>query len=316
MTNVCKSKSSPVSQHLTLLRPSHWIKSLIAISIGPALMFGEASASTLLALTGTITMFIFASAAVYIVNDLSDIERDRLHPTKRDRPLASGAVTPRVAILMLLGLILTMILLSFMIPMLLTMIVMLYLAFNLTYSFWLKHVPIVEMLIVAVGFALRTASGYVAFGTVPDQWIIATVLAGSLLLTVGKRRGELRRLKDSAKHRPVLAYYSEPLLDAYLLTAAIACFGAGLVAILQIFNTASLPALFFVSLPFATYLFQHYLMLAFVGTGTSNPTRLLLANRSIHFVLFIWVLTLVLSTMLGNIFFDGLFTFENGDQPF
>lgn len=292
-----------VLDHLALLRPSHWTKSLIAIPIGPALMIGDATLPALLTLAGTIVLFILASAAVYVVNDLSDIERDRLHPTKRDRPLASGVVMPKTALWMLSGLVAAMILLSFLLPKLLMAIVVLYLGCNLTYSLWLKHIPIVEMLIVASGFTLRTASGYVAFGAVPDQWVIATVLAGSLLLTVGKRRGELRRINDSADHRPVLAHYSEPLLDAYLLVAAIACFGASLAAMLRFFESTDLPALFFISLPFAIYLFQRYLLLAFAGSGTSNPTRLLLGDRVIHLVLVVWVVTLGLGAMLGDAVF-------------
>lgn len=295
--------SGRVLDHLALLRPSHWTKSLIAIPIGPALMIGDATLPALLTLAGTIVLFILASAAIYIVNDLSDIERDRLHPTKRDRPLASGAVTPKAALWMLAGLVAAMIVLSFLLPKLLTAIVVFYLACNLTYSLWLKHIPIVEMLIVASGFTLRTAAGYVAFGAVPDQWVIATVFAGSLLLTVGKRRGELRRINNSADHRPVLAHYSEPLLDAYLLVATIACFGASLAAMLRFFESTDLPALFFISLPFAIYLFQRYLLLAFAGSGTSNPTRLLLGDRVIHLVLVVWVVTLGLGAMLGDAVF-------------
>lgn len=295
-----------VMDHLTLLRPAHWTKSLIAIPIGPALMIGDATLAGMMALAGTMALFILASAAVYVVNDLSDIERDRLHPTKCARPLASGAVTPRAALAMLAGLVAAMALIAWTLPPLLTAIVVLYLACNLTYSFWLKHVPIVEMLIVAAGFALRTVSGYVAFGAVPDGWVIATVLAGSLLLTIGKRRGELRRMTASSEHRPVLAHYTVPLLDAYLLTAAIACFGAGLMALVRIFDATDLPALFFVSLPFAIYLFQRYLLLAFAGKGTSNPTRLLLGDRTIHVVLIVWGLSLGLSATLGEAVYAGL----------
>ncbi|MEL6126106.1 MAG: UbiA prenyltransferase family protein [Pseudomonadota bacterium] len=295
-----------ISDHLALLRPSHWAKSLIAIPIGPVLMLDQATMPALVTLAGTVTMFILASAAVYVVNDLSDIERDRLHPAKSSRPLASGAVSPRTALWMLAGLVGAMAALSFALPALLTAIVVLYLACNLTYSLWLKHVPIVEMLIVAAGFALRTASGYVAFGAVPDPWVIATVLAGSLLLTVGKRRGELRRVQGSEDHRPVLAHYTEPLLDAYLLIAAIACFGSGLAAMMRVFEDANLQALFFVSLPFAIYLFKRYLLLAFAGRGTSNPTKLLLADRTIHIVLLVWALALGLGAAVGDLAFEGL----------
>ncbi|MGJ3262825.1 MAG: UbiA prenyltransferase family protein [Salinarimonas sp.] len=295
-----------VADHLALLRPTHATKSLVAISIGPALMVGGATLPALIDLAGTIALFVLASSSVYVVNDLSDIERDRLHPSKRRRPLASGAVSPRTALWMLAGLVAAMIGLSVTLPPILPAIVALYLASNLAYSLLLKHVPIVEMLIVASGFALRTAAGYVAFGAVPDPWVIATVLAGSLLLTVGKRRAELQRAHDCAEHRPVLAHYSASLLDAYLLVAGIACFGAAVAAMLHILDAANQPALFFVSLPFVIYLFQRYLLLAFAGTGTSNPTRLLLGDRVTHVVLAAWATTLAAAAILGETLLSGV----------
>ncbi|WP_372424457.1 UbiA prenyltransferase family protein [Salinarimonas chemoclinalis] len=294
-----------VGDHLALLRPTHAAKSLVAISIGPALMLGEATLPALVTLAGAIALFVLASSAVYVVNDLADVERDRLHPKKRLRPLASGAVTPTAALWMLAGLAAGMVVLAIVLPPLLGVIVFLYLACNLAYSLALKHTPIVEMLIVAAGFALRTASGYVAFSAMPDPWVIATVLAGSLLLTIGKRRAELQRAHDSAEHRPVLAHYSQPLLDAYLLVAGIACFAASLAVLVDTLSSVNRPALVFVSLPFVIYLFQRYLLLAFAGRGTGNPTRLLLGDRVTHVVLVAWAATLVLAALLGDVVLDG-----------
>ncbi|MGP9820846.1 UbiA prenyltransferase family protein [Salinarimonas sp. NSM] len=301
-----------VGDHLALLRPTHAAKSLVAISIGPALMLGQATLPTLVTLAGTIALFVLASSAVYVVNDLADIERDRLHPKKRLRPLASGAVAPATALWMLAGLAACMVALAVALPPLIGMIVGLYLVCNLAYSLALKHTPIVEMLIVAAGFALRTASGYVAFGLVPHPWVIATVLAGSLLLTIGKRRAELQRAHDSAEHRPVLAHYSQPLLDAYLLVAGIACFAASLAVLVDTLDSVNRPALVFVSLPFVIYLFQRYLLLAFAGTGTGNPTRLLLGDRVTHVVLAAWAAALVVAAMLGDVMLDGWVALEAG----
>lgn len=288
-----------VMDHLALVRPAHWSKTLIAVPIGPVLLLRDASVTGALAVLGTITMFIVASAAVYIINDLSDVERDRLHPTKRNRPLASGAVTQTAAFIMLACLAAAMVALYLAVPPLVTAVVVVYLACNLAYSMWLKHVPIIEMLIVAAGFSLRTSAGYIAFGVVPDPWVITTVLTGSLLLTVGKRRDELRRVSASSKHRPVLAHYTDALLDAYLIVAAIACVGLGIAALFTNFDAVS----FYVSLPFVTYLFKRYLLLAFAGHGTSNPTRLLLGDRTTHYVLLAWLLSIGLFAAVGDISF-------------
>ena len=128
--------------------------------------------------------------------------------------------------------------------------------------------------------------------------MIATVFAGSLLLTIGKRREELSGFQQSKAHRPVLAHYSEKLLDAYLLVAAISCFGAGVAAMLHIFDDRDLPVLFFISMPFVIYLFQHYLMLAYTQSSTSNPTKMLLTDRTIHVVVLIWALALGIGIFL------------------
>ena len=289
-----------VSDHLSLLRPSHWSKSLIAVPVGPLLVLDESTFAGLAALLGTIAAFMLASSAVYVINDLADIERDRLHPTKRLRPLPSGAVSSVAATSTLAALLLAVIASSFQLPLPVVMLVLAYLICNLGYSLFLKHVPIVEMLIVATGFALRAASGYLAFGLMPEERVIATVFAGSLLLTIGKRREELRRVENSTSHRPVLAHYTKNLLDAYLIVAAIACFGAALATLQHVFDTRGLPVLLFVSLPFATYLFLHYLMLVFARSGTGNPTRMLLTDRTIHGALIVWVLTIGTGVLLST----------------
>ncbi len=292
--------SRRLAEHVSLLRPSHWSKSIIAVPIALFLMPQEATIPGLVALLGGMAMFILASSAVYVINDLSDIERDKHHPVKRLRPLPSGAVAPATARLMLLTLAMALMALSLVVPLPVTLLVALYLLCNLAYSIYLKHVPIVEMLIVAFGFALRTASGYVALDLALDGWVIAAVFAGSLLLTVGKRREELKRVKLSASHRPVLTHYTKELLDVYLIVAAIACLGAVLLAMSHIFNIYNLPILFFISLPFAIYMFQHYLLLVFARSSSSNPTKMILTDRAIHMAMFLWVLSLGVALLLHD----------------
>ncbi|MFV1613410.1 UbiA prenyltransferase family protein [Phaeobacter sp. JH20_36] len=297
------------------MRPSHWSKSLIAVPIGPTLMLLDGDANRLLALVGAVVMFSLASGAVYVINDLSDMEKDRLHPTKRYRPLASGAVSPRGAVGLITMLAVLMIGLAVALPPLISAIVSLYIACNLTYSLRLKNVPIVEMLLVATGFALRACAGYVAFEAVPDAWVIATVFSGSLLLTVGKRREEMQRLSRSAEHRPVLAHYSAPLLDVYMQIAAAAALGSFLAALMRIVNAADLRMLFFVSLPFAIYLFLRYLMVALAGSGAENPTRLLLSDRAMHCALIACATAIGLATTFENAdLLNGIFAFETMEK--
>ena len=137
-----------VSDHISLMRPTHWSKSVIAVPIGPLLMLHQSSVQGFISLIATIAMFALASSAVYVINDLADIERDSLHPTKRLRPLPSGAVSPQTAKLMLIALFAGIVVLSFQLPVIIVALVVLYLGGNLAYSLYLKHIPIVEMLIV------------------------------------------------------------------------------------------------------------------------------------------------------------------------
>lgn len=298
--------SQSMMAHLALLRPSHWVKSLIAVPIGPVLMSEHTTLSTLLTLAATIAMFVLASAAVYVVNDMSDIERDRRHPTKCKRPLASGAVKPKSALWMLAGLIVAMALLSLTLPALVTMIVALYCASNLAYSFRLKHVPITELIVVAAGFALRTIAGYIAFNAVPDQWVVATVFTGSLLLVVGKRKDELSCANNPGEHRPVLAFYTDYLINAYLLIFAILCFGTGLISMKYFFDAKGVPALFLISLPFLVYLLLRYLQVVFTGNESGNPTKMILKDHVIHLVLFFWA-----AAVGWGVIFDQVTTFDS-----
>lgn len=303
-------KSQQLLYHILLLRPSHWSKSLIAVSIGPLLLFSEANPGSLLVLIGTIVMFCLASSAVYIINDLSDIEHDKLHASKKTRPLASGVVACGAAYLMLFGIAIVLAFIGTVLPILQSSIVALYVCINLLYSFWLKHVPIVEMLFVAAGFVLRTTAGYLAFKTAPEPWVIVTILAGSLLLIIGKRREELSLISGSSDHRPVLKHYSKQLLDAYLLVAVITCLMASFACIVKIFDSMNLHVLSFLSLPFIIYLFKRYLLLAYMGSKTSNPTKMILSDRPLHCVLLIWAITLGMIASLTQIdSFDQILTF-------
>lgn len=305
------SMPQAIRERVALLRPSHWAKSLIAVPIGPALMLFDGDAKQLLALAGAVAMFSIASGAIYVINDLADMEKDRLHPTKRNRPLASGTVSPRGALGLIALLSALMAGLASVLPPLISAIVGLYIVCNLTYSLRLKNVPIVEMLLVAAGFALRACAGYVAFQTVPDPWVVSTVFSGSLLLTVGKRREELQRVSRATDHRPVLAHYSAPLLDAYMQIAAVATLGSFLATLMRVVNDADLGALFFVSLPFAIFVFLRYLLVALAGSGAGNPTRLLLSDRTMHGALLVWAIVAGLATVIvGADLFRGIEAFE------
>ncbi|BCJ50808.1 hypothetical protein Asp14428_22830 [Actinoplanes sp. NBRC 14428] len=207
--------------------------------------------------------FILASAVVYVANDIADRGRDRAHPTKRDRPIAAGRVSPWAAGALAVSL--AAVLAAVVGPAMTEWWPLLaYLVVNAAYSFVLKHVPLVDLFVVALGFVLRLAQGYEAVGSPSSGWLTLCVLAVCLLLILGKRRHELRA--GGVAHRPALAGYNESLLDHLLvLTAALA-----LITYQLYVYTFSAAALF--TVPFALFALFRYLQVVLVNAGAAVPS--------------------------------------------
>lgn len=158
--------------------------------------------------------FSCVASVVYIVNDIADREKDRMHPTKCKRPIASGALSIQSAVFMAVFLITVATVISIDVNIDLLWILLLYLLVNLAYSFKLKHVVIVDVFIIAMGFVLRAFAGVVATGVGATSWFILCIFMLSLFLALAKRRGELELLRDAkGKQREVLKNYSIALID-------------------------------------------------------------------------------------------------------
>jgi decaprenyl-phosphate phosphoribosyltransferase len=252
----------------SLLRPGQWPKNLVVLLplLDPALLrWGNAGRAGLAVLA-----FILASAAVYVTNDIADRARDRAHLTKRHRPIASGRVSPWtagvLAALLAAGL-------AAVIGAAVTQWwpLLAYLVVNVAYSLVLKHVPLVDLFVVASGFVLRLVQGYVVIDAPSSGWLTLCVLAVCLLLILGKRRHELRA--GGVAHRPALAGYNEHLVDQLLvLTAAIT-----LITYQLYVSTFSAAAL--LTVPFALFALFRYLQVVLVNAGGGSPVRVLLRDR-------------------------------------
>ena len=209
------------------VRPRQWPKNLLvfaaplaAASLGRDHGFGYA----LLAFVA----FTAAASSVYVVNDVLDVQRDRLHPTKRLRPIASGRL-PRPAALILAAICLAVCVLAIVLigePRM-AVVVGAYIALSLVYSMSLKHVPGIELALVASGFVLRAVGGAVATHVPPSGWFLTVCSLGALMVAIGKRYTELSVLgDDAAAHRPVMRWYSLGLLRAGQRTASIVMLAA------------------------------------------------------------------------------------------
>ena len=202
---------------LRLSRPRHWAKNLFVFA--PLLFTGMFLD---LAAAGQVTLafllFCIASSAAYIVNDLRDIERDRRHPKKLlTRPLAAGTVSARAALSLMIVLLVLIGLGGFVLPDVVSVIFM-YLLLNLTYTFALKHQPVLDIFAIAIGFVLRVYAGAQALDVPVSSWMFITTLCLALYLAAIKRRQELVQLGSGG--REVLRSYSVSLIDRYAETAA------------------------------------------------------------------------------------------------
>lgn len=256
-----------------LTRPSHWVKNLIVVPLALLGVAGPGLAEVF-RVGLAVLAFCVASSTVYVWNDIADRHRDRAHPVKRRRPIASGRVHPVPAAafgLALSGLLLAVMLLA---PGIAWWPLLVYLGLNIAYSRWLKQVPLLDMFVVAAGFGLRLVQGSVAVETAVSSWLLLTVFAVCLLLVLGKRRHEVTAA--GAGHRSTLAGYSPQFLEHLMVLCGAVAVTAGL---LYLGDSRSAPpnadALLLLSVPLAIFGLARYLQLVVVRRDGGDPVRLL-----------------------------------------
>jgi 4-hydroxybenzoate polyprenyltransferase len=234
-------------------------------------------------------LFCLLSSSVYIINDLVDIEADRAHPVKCKRPIASGELPIPVAI----GAAVAILLFTFPAAYLLSkgffIITVVYFLVNLAYSNWLKHVPLIDVLIIALGFVLRVAGGVAIIGVERfSPWLYVVITLGALYIGFGKRRAELSLLAEDAQyHRRVLNGYNIPLLDQ-LITIVSSC--TILTYSLYTFSAPNLPSnhAMMLTIPFVIYGVFRYLYLIQIKQAGGAPEELLLLDRPLQVTIFLW----------------------------
>lgn len=198
---------------LQLLRPRHWVKNGFVLA---GLLFGHAwdAPGFVAAALAATAAFCLASSAVYAFNDAHDAARDREHPEKNDRPVARGAISPAAARGIAAALAASALGVAAWTGWEVAALVAAYLVLNAGYSLGLKHVPVLDVFLIAAGFMLRLLAGTWGIGIEPSRWLLACGFLLTLFLGFAKRRAELERLaEDAAQHRAVLESYSFAFLD-------------------------------------------------------------------------------------------------------
>ncbi|KKM09768.1 hypothetical protein SY88_16320 [Clostridiales bacterium PH28_bin88] len=281
-----RGPSSYLKALFGLMRPRQWIKNGLVLT---ALLFpGEFFTSFSLWLTvAAFFAFCLASSGIYCINDAIDAGQDRLHPRKRSRPVASGAVSAAEAVATGTGLSAAALFLGFAVAQLLGLVILAYLIINLLYCTWFKRVVLLDVMSVAAGFVLRAAGGVAAIDVEMSKWFLAWVMLLSLFLAVAKRRHEVTTLDEADSHRGVLAEYPLALLDQ--LTAVLS--GAVIVTYLLYVMESHRPSMFFLTSPLVTYGVFRYLYLVHRRTEGGSPDETLLSDWPLLATVVLWGVT-------------------------
>lgn len=281
-------KPSIILALIKTMRPKQWAKNGVLFA---ALVF-DRQLTKLVSLERTIigfVIFCLLSSAVYIINDILDVQSDRAHPQKKDRPIASGALPVGVAIVFAVVLLVITFPVAYILSPGFALICVLYFVMNLAYSKWLKHVPLLDVLIIAAGFVLRVAGGVMLIQVQRfSPWLYVVMTLGALYIGFGKRRSELSLLAAGASnHRRVLEGYTIPLLDQLITIVS----STTIVAYsLYTFSAPNLPDnhSMMLTIPFVLYGIFRYLYLIQVKDSGGAPEEMLFSDRPLQITIVLW----------------------------
>lgn len=274
---------------IKLLRPKQWIKNFFVF--GP-IIFSNNLLNFNLLIRNVITFISFCliSSNVYILNDIVDKERDKKHPFKCNRPIASGKISLLKAFIIGIVLCLISLILAISLNKYIAIIICLYVLNNIAYSFKIKNIFLIDILSISLGFILRVLAGGISITVQISKWIILCTLFLSLFLGFGKRRNEIIVLgKNASSHRQNLSQYTEKLLDQFInisLTCTIMSYS--IYCILGVYNDNFIWTIIFIIFGILRY---YYLMYS-KGAG-GNPAEIVLKDKQLFNCILLWGCTCI-----------------------
>jgi len=291
------------------IRPRQWIKNLAVFA---ALIFSGTALDRLnqVKAVEAFLLFCILSSATYLLNDVFDIERDKLHPFKKKRPIASGLIPVPLAVVLALFLIIVTLPATFKLAPAFFFASITYLILQLFYSAYLKQVILLDVLVIAAGFVLRVYAGVWAIDAHLNVWFLLSVTSFALFLAIGKRRSERTLMESQAfRHRETLLHYPENLLDiltamfatsAWLTYAFFAFLQPPILArsaIYHLFGGLELPVgeakYLMVTVPVVIYAVMRYLYIIYEKKEGESPERVLLSDRPLLTATIIWLILVV-----------------------
>lgn len=285
-----------------ILRPTHWVKNL---SLFAALLFSQNLFEPLLfnKVVWAFIAFCLASSATYIFNDLFDIKRDKLHPIKKDRPLASGKISIPLAILMAVALALLALYIANILSYFFYVLLLFYIILQVLYSTLLKNIPVVDIIVIATGFVVRVYSGAFVIDAHLSVWFLLCVISVALFLASGKRRAELGALGSNSQTRETLSKYPVELLNSYVTMFGNAAWMSWAlftffespristnlwILLAELSKAAAINKLLMVTIPFTIFGIMRYESLIFENRSEA-PEKLLLTDIPLVSSVLLWV---------------------------
>lgn len=275
------------------LRPAQWTKNFFVFAgIIFSLKFFEIN--FLIKVIYAFVVFCLASSAIYLINDIKDIEGDKRHPQKKFRPIASGQISIPAALILALALLAGSIYWSFLLDLSFALVILTYLILMLLYTFLLREMVILDVFSIAAGFVLRALAGAVVIRVEFSPWLMICTVLLSLFIALGKRRHELVSLEEAVEHRKILDEYNPKLLDQLISAVA----GSTVMAYalytlwpgtIAKFGTVNLVY----SVPFVLYGIFRYLYLIYKREEGGRPEKILVTDLPLIFSIILWITSLM-----------------------
>jgi 4-hydroxybenzoate polyprenyltransferase len=276
------------------MRPKQWTKNVI-ILFGLLFTINEVQFDDIVSVLLVIVAFILISSSVYMMNDVHDIERDRRHPVKQNRVIASGKVSIREALTVSSVIAIIGIFISLQVNILFFYLLLSYMFMNIAYSMYLKDVVLVDVFIISIGFLIRVISGHLVIDVYPSEWMLVAIFFLTLLISSGKRLMEIDVLGKGAKnHRKSLEKYNSKFIEAIMLICASSSivFYALYIILNDKFQGVA-GVIILCTLPVVIYAILRYVMHAMNRDVVDAPEEILYRDRGLFISALVWVVMVI-----------------------
>lgn len=291
-----------MKKYIQLIRPKDWAKNLFLFI--PVFFAGKAfDTQVLLNIALGFICFSLVASSIYIINDYRDIEDDRKHPTKRNRPLASGAVNKTTALIICILFVVTGLTLAYFVRDKFCFVLSIYFLLNLGYSFGLKNIAILDIIIIAIGFVIRVKSGGIIAYIAITEWLVIMIFLLALFLAISKRRDDvLLKLQLGGDMRKSIKGYNLDFINTALsLICAVTIVAYFMYTMSpEVINRLGTYRLYYTCLFVLAGIFR-YLQIIFVQSNAESPTKILYKDRFIQVTILLWIVSFYIILYMKNI---------------